>query len=112
MTDHERATLADVIRQHIQLPIPRRLFHYTDATGLIGVLEHRAMWASDVRYLNDSSELEHGLALIGQALQKEHAAATDQGVLGHLLVTCDTVGMLSQGEVFAASFSEVADDLS
>ena len=32
------------------------LYHYTDAKGLIGILESRQIWASNIRHLNDSSE--------------------------------------------------------
>lgn len=33
------------------------LYHYTDARGLLGIIETRALWATDFRYLNDGKEL-------------------------------------------------------
>lgn len=33
------------------------LYHYTAAAGLQGILESRAIWATDVHYLNDYTEL-------------------------------------------------------
>jgi hypothetical protein len=36
---------------------PMTLYHYTDARALIGIVESRALWATDFRYLNDGKEL-------------------------------------------------------
>lgn len=36
---------------------PMTLYHYTDARGLIGIVESRALWATDFRYPNDGKEL-------------------------------------------------------
>jgi hypothetical protein len=40
------------------------LYHYTTFTGLLGIVRSRALWASDVRYMNDSAELRHTADLI------------------------------------------------
>ena len=36
---------------------PATLYHYTDARGLLGIVESRALWATDFRYLNEGKEL-------------------------------------------------------
>jgi hypothetical protein len=36
---------------------PATLYHYTDASGLLGIVESRALWATDFRYLNRGEEL-------------------------------------------------------
>jgi hypothetical protein len=41
-----------------------RLYHYTSFTGLLGIVESRALWAGDIRYMNDSAELKHTADLI------------------------------------------------
>jgi hypothetical protein len=41
-----------------------RLYHYTSFTGILGIVESRALWASDIRYMNDSAELKHTADLI------------------------------------------------
>ena len=38
-------------------PEPTILWHYTNLAGLIGIVERRKLWATDLRYLNDSTEL-------------------------------------------------------
>ncbi len=40
------------------------LYHYTTFTGLLGIVRSRALWASDIRYMNDSAELRHTADLI------------------------------------------------
>jgi hypothetical protein len=39
---------------------PDTLFHYTDAPGLIGILEHSTVWLSRAATLNDPRELSYG----------------------------------------------------
>lgn len=40
------------------------LYHYTTFSGLMGIVENRAIWASEVRYMNDSAELRHTAQLV------------------------------------------------
>jgi hypothetical protein len=35
------------------------LYHYTDQRGLLGILRSQSIWATHIRYLNDSSEYNH-----------------------------------------------------
>jgi len=39
------------------------LWHYTDASGLMGIVEHERLWATQTSFLNDSTELEYGFDL-------------------------------------------------
>ncbi len=45
------------------------LYHYTTLSGLLGIVRSRALWASDIRYMNDSAELKHSADLIRQEVQ-------------------------------------------
>src|SRR5687767_5789612 len=36
---------------------PESLWHYTSLSGLLAILKDQNIWATDIRYLNDSSEL-------------------------------------------------------
>ncbi len=40
------------------------LYHYTTFSGLLGIVKSRCLWASDIRYMNDSAELRHTADLI------------------------------------------------
>ena len=34
------------------------LYHYTTQDGLLGILRDRELWATDIRFFNDSKELQ------------------------------------------------------
>src|SRR5262249_51247278 len=75
---------------------PETLFHYTDAAGLIGIVDvvsPPGPWtqgidvrgglkirASDVRYLNDSAELHFGAEVLADQLRT--VAAESEGLSG------------------------------
>lgn len=46
--------------------VPERLHHYTTVGGLQGIIETGTLWASDVRFMNDSSELQYAIDLIDE----------------------------------------------
>jgi hypothetical protein len=47
-----------------------RLFHYTDAAGLLGILRTSRIWASDFRFLNDSLEAVYARELFTNVLHQ------------------------------------------
>src|SRR2546423_10494745 len=49
---------------------PRLLYHYTSADGLLGMLQGRQLWATNVRFMNDTSELAYGIRLVREVLQE------------------------------------------
>ena len=46
------------------------LYHYTTLNGLLGIVRSRTLWATDIRYMNDSAELKHSADLIRQEVQE------------------------------------------
>lgn len=50
------------------------LFHYTDAQALCSILEKQELWLSDIRYMNDHSEFDHGIDVIKKLIKKHHGA--------------------------------------
>lgn len=44
------------------------LYHYTSLQGLMGIIESRTLRASDVRYMNDSTELKYAFTLLQAAI--------------------------------------------
>jgi hypothetical protein len=55
---------------------PPRLTHYTTLAGLFGIVENGQLWASNVLFLNDSRELQHGLEATLSALKVFYDDAT------------------------------------
>ena len=48
-------------RKLAEEPPPPLIYHYTDGTGLRGILESGKLWFTDIFSLNDPTELRHGL---------------------------------------------------
>ena len=57
-----------VLVQHQIAPAPRRIYHYTTAAAFKMIIESQELWLSDYRFLNDSSEVTHGLNLVEAVL--------------------------------------------
>ncbi|TKB06075.1 DUF2971 domain-containing protein [Desulforhopalus sp. IMCC35007] len=63
------------ITSRLYSDIPQeRLYHYTGFTGLLGIVDSNALWASDIRYMNDSAELKHTADLIRTEITQRIAA--------------------------------------
>jgi len=41
------------------MPVPRIIYHYTDAIGLKGILSSGRLWLTDIESLNDTSEFRY-----------------------------------------------------
>jgi len=52
-----------------QSAMPDTLFHYTTASGLLGILNHAKIWATDLRFLNDSEELVYSQDVVAEAIR-------------------------------------------
>ncbi len=57
------------------------LYHYTSYTGLMGIVESKAIWAGDIRYMNDAAELRHTADLIKQETARRISDGHDNPVL-------------------------------
>lgn len=82
-----------------------RLYHYTTAAGLIGIVQKGNLWASDYRHLNDRQEYRLGARL----LQNEVLAS---GLDGKQRVAFNRLVEQTQRGCYVVSFSESRDQLS
>jgi hypothetical protein len=55
------------------------LFHYTTAAGLLGILETKRIWATDLRFLNDAQELTYGRQAVIDAIEARKLREIDPG---------------------------------
>lgn len=56
-----------------------KLYHYTSGNALHGIIENSEFWATDLRFLNDYQELEHGLTLF-----ENHYKEISKGLLNKI----------------------------
>jgi hypothetical protein len=53
---------------HMVQPPPETLYHYTTQDGLLGIIQSRSLWATNVSYMNDSTEFDLFLGLLKDRL--------------------------------------------
>ena len=86
------------------------VYHYTSLSGADGILASKKMWATHIRYLNDSKEFQYALETLQSALETELSGST-----GTILLR-DFFGKLFANapwpNIFVLSFSAAGDQLS
>jgi len=48
--------------------LPKILYHYTDLDGLKGIIDKKCLWATDIYYLNDFSEMSYAFDFISERI--------------------------------------------
>lgn len=61
----------DQAKKRKNIEVPPNLFHYTTGGGLIGIIESDRMWATNIKYLNDHTELTHAVSLFQKVLESK-----------------------------------------
>lgn len=91
---------------------PDLVYHYTDAAGLLGILQSGKVRMTDIFGLNDPSELRHGIgfaaAVLRDQTREEHPAV--RRVTAHFSETMHA-NLGEFGHFFVACFSRDGDDL-
>lgn len=86
---------------------PEVVYHYTTMDTMIKIVESKAIWATSIDYLNDTSEGKHYLGLVRRRLQ-EFAKEYDGLLKGFTDATKDDT---FESRHFVASFSSEDDAL-
>ncbi|MDQ2922611.1 MAG: DUF2971 domain-containing protein [Acidobacteriota bacterium] len=91
---------------------PGLLYHYTNAAGLLGIVEHNKIWATHINFLNDASELIYARRLVEEALkhEEEQAKSAIAREFFRRAATCFDVSQTM--DVFVSCFCEEGDLLS
>ena len=50
--------------------LPAFIYHYTRREGLLGIIEKQVLWATNIRYLNDSSEFTAAIEVAESVLDE------------------------------------------
>jgi hypothetical protein len=92
---------------------PQRLHHYTTLNGLLGITASHSLWASDVRYMNDASELSYAADFVAEIVT-ETVAKVENEVLRSVLLACPGFANAFEygAHPFVACFCEEQDLLS
>ncbi len=80
------------------------LYHYTSFSGLLGIVKSRSLWASDIRYMNDSAELRHTAHLIKKEASRRIEAGHDNPYLLNQFLYWVSHRITNVHMLFGASF--------
>lgn len=87
------------------------LYHYTSPQGLLGILQSQKLWATESLYLNDSTEINHGIELAEEIIDEKVLSVTSEVEKSTLLDIKEKINDFL-GEVYITCFSENGDLLS
>lgn len=60
-------------QHHLANQLPERpLYHYSSPGGLLGMMESKSLWMSNIRYQNDSEEYKHIFSIFKKVMQEEY----------------------------------------
>ncbi|MFE3291639.1 DUF2971 domain-containing protein [Rhodococcus sp. NPDC059234] len=97
--------------------------HYTDTTGLIGIIQGKKLWATNIQFLNDSLEYDFGLQRVTDALRNSFdklktAESADESSASELEKSLEVAIGLLEGKggnpkdgQFVCCLSNFGDDL-
>jgi len=91
---------------------PSTLYHYTGNAAALEILTRGELWATNIHFLNDSSEFKHALELLKQEIDTRLSTSKNQQEHDALLEMSKESSLVSGVNVVTASFSEQRDDLS
>ncbi len=95
----------DLISQRLfATPPEETLYHYTTLSGLLGIVDSAELRCSDIRYMNDSTELRHTLDLLGEQVTQRIVAGVDKPALLTAFLDWLTHRVVSGPMLFCASF--------
>lgn len=91
---------------------PRCLYHYTSANGVLGIVSTGTLWATGIRYLNDSREYEYALDLASDHIEST-SKLVDEPLQSSLLEALSSArNVAGIAPMYVASLSEHSDQLS
>ncbi len=91
---------------------PRMLYHYTSGSGLIGILKSQSIWATSIRFLNDSTEYSFALNLAHNVIRERIAKASNKFDRALNTVLEERLASDVHAEIYVSSFTENGDQLS
>ncbi|MBZ9974206.1 MULTISPECIES: DUF2971 domain-containing protein [unclassified Mesorhizobium] len=71
-------------RKLVLVQVPNELTHFTTLPGLLGIVENRCLWASNVSFLNDRRELQHGISAAEKVL-RDFATAQKKQIFAQII---------------------------
>lgn len=84
------------------------VFHYTNLSALIGIIENQSLWATHLYFLNDRNEYKHGMDIVKEVVESIKTEE-NKSILHAISVVLDDV---SKVDKYVICFSKNGDSLS
>jgi hypothetical protein len=90
---------------------PKTLYHYTTAQAFREILNSGTVWASDIRYMNDASEVTYASDILKTAIKDAMTSVHHDDERELLDRIAKTFNLTEMVRVFALCFSEFHDSI-
>ncbi len=87
------------------------LAHYTNLSGMVGIIESGGFWLSDIRFLNDVEEFDNGRRLAQELIEILIKRPRYRNFAGVLTAALGLLGKPLRDPYYVASFSRDSDSL-
>jgi hypothetical protein len=101
-----------IISPILSTDVPDILYHYTNSSGLRGILASKQIWVSKIHYLNDKMELQLAFDYIRDELDQQRKEVKTNQADEELNNKYDVLGSIDLVNISVASFTEEGDQLS
>lgn len=91
-------------------PIPDVIYHYTSLEGFTGIIESQDFWLTESSFLNDSTEIEHGIDLARDVFK--FYSRDIPSPIENILMDLTTPGRELRPKINIGCFSSARDNLS
>jgi len=91
---------------------PENIFHFTTQSGILGIIQTREMWATQVHFLNDKHEIFLTFKLLEKELKRRIGIAQTPALRSLLVDIRKNLKRIDQSHICIASFCEQGDLLS
>lgn len=85
------------------------IYHYTDLNGLIAILESQSFYCTNINFLNDRKEFNHGVDLVKENINSIKENKDNKEILKHLKTEIDSILDIDR---YVTCFSKNGDLLS
>lgn len=90
----------------------RPIYHYTSQRGLLGIVNSKSIWATEIHYLNDSNEFLLAINLAREVLRGKRNLCSDKILAVFQEEMEQAIEFAATKTVYVCSFSEEKDLLS
>lgn len=91
---------------------PETIFHYTTQKGILGIIENKEMWATQIHFLNDQNEIHLTFKLLDEELDKQIAKNEVPKVRNLFKRIKGYLQLIDQNHICISSFCKEGDLLS